>query len=123
MTDREKLDAIRKETEVLSSELTEEERAFLDKGWDERSEEEKRLYYVVWRDKPDTIEHAAYNAGCTPEELATAARVIRAIRDAWIAAARTAAKEFEHILAAEVLEVIERAAEDQEGGSNDSGGE
>lgn len=123
MTDREKLDAIRKETEVLSSELTAEERAFLDKGWDERSEDEKRLYYAVWREKPDTIEHAAYNAGCTHEELATAARVIRAIRDAWIAAARTAAKEFEHILAAEVLEVIERAAEDQEGGSNDSGGE
>ena len=113
MTDREKMDAIRKETEVLSSELTAEERAFLDKGWDERSENEKRLYYAVWREKPDTIEHAAYTACCTTEELETAAKVIRTIRDAWIAAARTAKNEFEHILAAELLETIERTAEDR----------
>ena len=112
MTDRQKIEAIKKETSVLAEELTAEEAAFLDREWNERSEEEKRLFYTAWKEEPDTIEHAAHHTGRKPAELKVAASVIRSIRDKWIAAADTAENEFQHILASELLEVLDRAAAD-----------
>jgi hypothetical protein len=114
MTNRQKIEAIKKEPSVLAEALTAEEAAFLDREWDERSEEEKQLFYTAWKEQPDTIDHAAHHTGCSPAELKIAAKVVRAIRGAWIAASDTAANEFRHILASELLEVIERAAAEEQ---------
>ena len=114
MTDRQKIELIKRETRTLASELTAEEQAFLERDWDSLTEADRRLYYTAWKEKPGTMEHAAYNTGCSPAEIAAAAKVVRAIRNAWTAAADTAAEEFdERTPAGELLEVLERAAEEQ----------
>ena len=112
MTDRQKIDLIKRATEILDDDLSIEEYNFLyGRSWDDTPEAEKQLWYTAWQEKPDTIEHAAYNTGCTPAEVAAAAKVVRAIRDAWTAAISTAAEEFdERTPAGDLLALLERAA-------------
>lgn len=112
MTDRQKIELIKKATEMLTSELTQEQYDFLyGREWKDIPAEEKEIWFTAWAETPNTIEHAARNTGCSPAEVTTAAKVVRAIRETWAAAAKSALNEFENnISAAELLEVLERAA-------------
>ena len=114
MTDREKIELIKRATEILDDDLTIEEHEFLyGRSWDDVPEEEKQLWYTAWREKPTTIEHAAYNTGCTPAEVAIAAKVVRAIRENWLDAGAARPKEFDiETPAGDLLALLERAAVD-----------
>ena len=111
MTDREKIELIKRATSMLEDELTTEEYNFLyGCSWDDLPAEEKRLWYTAWREKPDTIEHAA--AQCKPGEVKAAARVLRGIRD--YLAQFGFEKTLEQADGAELLDLMERTAEVQE---------
>ena len=114
MTDREKIELIKRATEILESDLTTEEYNFLyGRSWDDLPEEEKQLWYTAWREKPTTIEHAAHNSGCTPAEVGIAAKVVRAIRESWLDAGAAYPKDFDEITpAGDLLALLERAAAD-----------
>ena len=114
MTEREKIELIKRATGLLDSELSQEEYNFLyGHSWEDIPAEEKQLWHTAWREKPTTIEHAAYNTGCTPAEVATAAKVVRAIRENWLNAGAARPKEFdEETPAGDLLILIERAAAD-----------
>ena len=114
MTDRQKIELIKRATEILDDDLTIEEHEFLyGRSWDDVPEEEKQLWYTAWREKPTTIEHAAYNTGCTPAEVAAAAKVVRAVRESWLDAGAARPKEFDiETPAGDLLALLERAAAD-----------
>lgn len=113
MTDRQKIELIKRATEILEDDLTIEEHEFLYRSWDDTPEADKQLWHTAYREKPDTIEHAAYNTGCTPAEVATAAKVVRAIRESWLDAGAARPKEFDkNTPAGDLLALLERAAAD-----------
>ena len=60
--------------------LTAEEQAFIDKAWDDMTEEEKELHYCVYEERPGTVENAILKSG-TREEIRTAVRVLERIRE------------------------------------------
>lgn len=83
MTEQQTINLILKAPDTPDEDLTAEEQAFLQKHWEDLTPEEQALYHAAWRQAPGTIEHAAATAGCTQEEMKSAARVIRAMLDRW----------------------------------------
>ena len=112
MTDRQKIELIKRSINMLEDELTTEEYNFLyGRSWENVPEEEKQLWYTAWRETPGTIEHAAYNTDCCPAEIVTAAKVVRAIRESWLDTGIALPKEFDkNTPAGELLELLERVA-------------
>ena len=82
MTDKQKIELILKEPNMTPREFNDlptEARAFLWGKWDDRTESERDLFFEAWSRRPGTLEQAVKNAECTPEEIETAARVLRTI--------------------------------------------
>ena len=109
MTDERKMELIRREPEMLPGELrtlSADERAFIEAKWDEISGHDRDLFYKVWSEKPRTLEHAAVTAGCTADEIRTAAKVLRAIWTAWRASG-ISKREMDGTEATQLLSVID----------------
>ncbi len=116
MTDEEKIALIMKSPYLLESDLTAEEHNFLygHRGKDITAEE-KRLWFIAWQRTPNTIEHAA--ATIDPEELAIAVKVLRTIRERWIAAGLPDKREFDReTTAGHLIEILEQTAAEAERG-------
>jgi len=82
--------------------LTAEEQAFIDKAWDDMTEEEKELHYQVYERRPGTIENAILNSG-TKEEIRIAVQVLARIREACPVDFADDGADF-------ILEMLQRAA-------------
>ena len=82
--------------------LTAEEQAFIDKAWDDMTEEEKELHHRVYERRSGTIENAILNSG-TKEEIRIAVRVLARIRE-------ECPVDFAEDGADFILEMLQRAA-------------
>lgn len=101
MTDRQKIEILKKAPHILKKDLTAEEREFLD------SNPPRELQLVAWEETPGTLEHTILT-NCTAEEIQTAAAVLRKIRDAWIKAGDYSPDMFDRNTdAGELLELLE----------------
>lgn len=78
--------------------------SLLEKQWPDLTDKEKEYYLKAWESMTGTVEHAAKQAG-TKEELKTAVKVIKAIRE------NANQNSFDNTAAAELLEILERAAQ------------
>lgn len=106
--DREHLiELIKKEGAALPETLTAAEREFLNKSWNDKTDDEKALYYEVWREMPGTIEHAA--ADLPADNIKDAANVVSAIINTMTNNGATNS-EIETISIMELLAVLEYEA-------------
>lgn len=101
------IDLIKKAGAMPPEMLTAAEREFLNKSWSDLTDDEKALYYEVWREMPGTIEHAA--ADLTADNIKNAANVVSAIINTMTSNGATNA-EIETISIMELLAVLEYEA-------------
>ena len=82
MTEKHKKELLRRAAELRPQDMTPEEAAFIDRVCSRDPDpQDYELQLQVWEERPGTIEHTIKHAPFTPEEIATAARVLRTIRE------------------------------------------
>ena len=111
MTDKEIIDLLVNLPEMLESELTEEQVKFICKPEEERTAHEKQLYQRAFAIRAKSLEHAADTIRCRQVEMYAAAKIVRAIREKWIAAGVDPKELDDKTTAGQLLSLLEREVE------------